>query len=118
MNDIASMFKALGDSVRLSIIHFLKEPDKTCCIKDDGICACDVESFLGLAQPTVSHHMKTLVQAGLVTKEKRGRFIYYELNQDSFRAIMTEVAQCCCCKSDANPMTLVDEGISSEGGEL
>ncbi len=115
MNDLVSKFKALGDPVRLSIIHFLKTPNKTCCINDDGVCACDVESFLGLTQPTVSHHMKVLVQAGLVTAKKRSRFIYYELNQNGFQAIMLEFAQ--CCTPNNNPMTLVDEGISDEGGE-
>jgi ArsR family transcriptional regulator, arsenate/arsenite/antimonite-responsive transcriptional repressor len=84
--------KALADPTRLQILAFLQEPIQSCCTRDEGVCACDLETFLGLTQPTVSHHMKQLVEAGLVTSEKGGRWVYYDLNPDAFQALI-EVLQ-------------------------
>jgi ArsR family transcriptional regulator len=89
MNDASSAFKALGDSARIRILEFLWRPDAACCSLEDKVCACDVEAMLGLSQPAVSHHMKVLVQAGLVTSGKDGRWVYYRVNRPRFR----EVAQ-------------------------
>ncbi|MBL8833660.1 MAG: winged helix-turn-helix transcriptional regulator [Rhodospirillales bacterium] len=76
--------KALADPARLKILEFLHRPDAQCCTFADRVCACDVESLLGLSQPATSHHMRILVRAGLVTSEKHGRFIYYRLNAAAF----------------------------------
>jgi ArsR family transcriptional regulator len=75
---IVATLKALADPVRLSILEFLWSPSAEEFRTEDGICACDVQSFLGVTQPTVSYHMKILVQAGLVTADKRGKWVYYE----------------------------------------
>lgn len=80
-------FKALGDPLRLRILAFLQRPDADCCSHAAAVCACDLESLLGLSQPTISHHMKLLVRAGLVRAEKRGRWVHYSLNQETFRAL-------------------------------
>lgn len=119
MNDLATKFKALADPARLAIIHFLKNPSAICCLNDDGICACDVENFLKLTQSTVSHHMKILVQAGFIIAQKRGRFVYYELDPNSFQAVIATLTQCCISDSKdsnciTNSMTLVDEGIPKD----
>jgi len=79
--------KVLADPARLKILKFLREPIQTCCSREDGVCACDLETFLDLAQPTVSHHLKQLVLAGFVRAERRGRWTYYELEPDRFREI-------------------------------
>ncbi len=76
--------KALADPARLKILEFLRRPDAQCCTFADRVCACDVETLLGLSQPATSHHMRILVRAGLVTSEKDGRFIYYRLNGAAF----------------------------------
>lgn len=76
--------KALADSNRLRILEFLLDPAEGCCARNDGVCACDFEALLGLAQPTVSHHLKVLVDAGLLTAEKRGRWVYYDLDPAAF----------------------------------
>jgi ArsR family transcriptional regulator len=89
MIDPVSAFKALSDPARLRILDFLWRPDAACCSLEDKVCACDVESLLGLSQPAVSHHMKILVQAGLITAGKEGRWVYYRINRPRFR----EVAQ-------------------------
>lgn len=83
MDSIVKTLKALGDPVRLRILEFLQHPDPSCCNREDSVCACDIEGKLGLAQPTISHHMKILVDAGLVTAEKRGRWMFYELRDDA-----------------------------------
>ena len=49
MDDRALQLKALADPVRLRILEFLREPVQSCCIREDGVCACDLETFLGLA---------------------------------------------------------------------
>jgi ArsR family transcriptional regulator len=93
MNDTASIFKALGDPARLRIIEFLWRPDAGCCSLEGKACACDVESLLGLSQPAVSHHMKILVQAGLVTAGKEGRWVYYRINRARFRELSQWLGQ-------------------------
>lgn len=76
----AELFKALGDPHRLRALHFLATATPACCQGPDGVCACDLVTHLGLAQPTVSHHMRLLTNAGLVTATKRGRWVHYALS--------------------------------------
>jgi ArsR family transcriptional regulator len=85
--------KALADPARLKILEFLRRPDAQCCTFADRVCACDVESMLGLSQPAISHHMRILVRAGLVTSEKDGRFIYYRLNGAAFASAVEFLAR-------------------------
>ncbi len=77
-SSVVESLKALADPVRLRILEFLWGPDAEEIRDEDGICAKDVERFLGVTQPTVSYHMKILVGAGLVRAEKRGQKVYYE----------------------------------------
>lgn len=79
---------ALGDPARRTILEFLARPVPNVCTREDAVCACDLETHLGLSQPTVSHHMKALKAAGLITAEKRGRWVHYALN----RAALQEIA--------------------------
>ncbi len=88
LDDLAWMFKALGDPARLKIVQHLANQSSThCCGTGSGICACDFEQLTGLKQPTVSHHMKCLISANLVTAEKRGRWMYYQINSEGFKAL-------------------------------
>lgn len=84
MSDRDQLFKALADPARIRIIEFLRRPDAACCTVEDRVCACDLEGPLGLSQPAVSHHLKILVQAGLVQSEKAGRFVYYRISRPRF----------------------------------
>jgi DNA-binding transcriptional ArsR family regulator len=68
----AALFKALGDPHRLTILATLARAA-------DEVCVCDFTSGLPLNQPTVSHHLKLLRDAGLVTGERRGTWVYYRL---------------------------------------
>jgi ArsR family transcriptional regulator len=83
--------KVLADPTRMKIVEFLLDPVASCCSRDDGVCGCDLEAFLGLSQPTVSHHMKALTAAGFVTAEKRGRWVYYALVPESFRELAAQL---------------------------
>ena len=84
MSQPERVFKALGDPVRIKILQFLQRPDAACCVLDGCVCACDVEKLLGVSQATVSHHMKLLVDAGLVRAQKRGRWMLYSIDGAAF----------------------------------
>jgi len=71
----AVLFKALGDPHRLTMLATLARAD-------DEVCVCDFTAALPLNQPTVSHHLKILRDAGLVTWERRGTWVYYRLAGD------------------------------------
>ncbi|MFA3878382.1 ArsR/SmtB family transcription factor [Streptomyces sp. MMCC 100] len=68
----AAMFKALGDPVRLRLFS------KVASHPDGEACVCDIAD-VGVSQPTVSHHLKKLREAGLLLSERRGTWVYYRL---------------------------------------
>ncbi|MHB0868573.1 MAG: ArsR/SmtB family transcription factor [Chloroflexota bacterium] len=83
LEEAASLFKALADETRLAILRQLRE--------DGEVCACDFQACCDLAQPTVSHHLKVLREAGLINSEKRGLWVYYTLDPQkvgSLRALL------------------------------
>lgn len=70
---LARVFKALGDPTRVRLVSLIAaSPDGAACI-------CDLTAPVGLAQPTVSHHMKLLADAGLITRTQRGKWAYYRI---------------------------------------
>jgi ArsR family transcriptional regulator len=69
----AVRFKALADPARVAILNRLAQPGT------DAVCVCEFVPLLRLAQPTVSHHLRILREAGLVTAERRGTWAYYRL---------------------------------------
>jgi ArsR family transcriptional regulator len=68
---LASRFKALADPARVAIVNRLASADE--------VCVCNLVAALDLAQPTVSHHLKVLREAGLVDSTRRGTWAYYRL---------------------------------------
>jgi ArsR family transcriptional regulator len=70
---IARVFKALSDPHRVQLLSLIAAAD------NGEACVCDLTDPVGLAQPTVSHHMKQLAEAGLVTREQRGKWAYYRV---------------------------------------
>jgi ArsR family transcriptional regulator len=72
-NSIARTFKALGDPTRVRLLSLIAAS------RDGEACICDLTEPVGLSQPTVSHHMKLLVDAGLATREQRGRWAYFRV---------------------------------------
>ena len=87
LDTAAGTFKALSDPSRLKILAHLARQNAGCCAPGAGMCACDLESVTGLAQPTVSHHMKCLVSARLVAGEKRGKWTYYRIDPAGFELV-------------------------------
>lgn len=87
----ADGFRALGDPLRLRILHFLLDQGGACCAIPGQVCACDIVAWLGMAQPTVSHHMALLIRAGLVTGEKRGRWMHYRVVPARFAALAAQL---------------------------
>ena len=70
--DLAKVFKALGDPVRLRLMSLIAS-------RGDGgeVCVCELTPAFDLSQPTISHHLKLLRQAGLIDCERRGTWVYY-----------------------------------------
>ncbi len=88
MEEPVRYFKALADQARLQILEFLLEKEGGCCSAPDRtVCACHIEERMTLAQPTISHHMKVLVDSGLVRSEKRGRWVYYSIDYEAFERL-------------------------------
>ena len=73
--DLAPVLRVLGDATRLQIVVLLAR-----C--GDALCACEIESTFELSQPTISHHLRLLREAGLVTAERRGTWMYYQLERE------------------------------------
>lgn len=71
----ARLFKALSDPHRVQIVNLLAS-------RGEALCVCEFVEPLGIGQPTVSHHLKTLAAAGLVRREQRGRWAYYSLQSE------------------------------------
>jgi ArsR family transcriptional regulator len=73
----AALFRALADPARVHIVSMLARSSEPACV-------CELTAPLGLSQPTVSHHLKKLVQAGLLEREQRGVWAYYSLDRAAF----------------------------------
>lgn len=70
---LAGVFKALGEPTRLRLVSLIAGREGA------EACVCDLTAPVGLSQPTVSHHLKVLVDAGLLERTQRGRWAYYRL---------------------------------------
>src|SRR5579864_9415720 len=81
--DLARTLKALADPTRLRLVSMVAAHD------GGEACVCDLTEPLGLTQPTVSHHLKILVEAGIFTRDKRGVWAYYALVPGAMNALAT-----------------------------
>lgn len=77
--ELAGAFAALSDPVRLRILNLIAGAGEC--------CSCDLQAPLGKSQPTISHHTKALAEAGLITGEKRGRWMWWRVVPDRFAAL-------------------------------
>ncbi|MBB2946562.1 ArsR family transcriptional regulator [Actinoplanes lutulentus] len=83
---LAPAFKALGDPVRLQLMSMIASAD------GGEICVCDLTPAFELSGPTISHHLKTLREAGLVDAERRGTWVYYRARTDVMRTLAALLA--------------------------
>lgn len=74
---LARIFKALSDPTRVRLLSLIAAHS------EGEACVCDLTDPIGLSQPTVSHHLKQLMDAGLITREQRGRWSYYRVVQQA-----------------------------------
>lgn len=83
---LARQFAALADPVRLRIVSLLANAE------GGAICACDLVDPVGRSQPTVSHHLKVLLDAGLAVSERRGRNVWYAVVPQALEALRGALA--------------------------
>jgi ArsR family transcriptional regulator len=83
---LARLFKAVADPTRLRLLSIVAAHD------GGEACVCDLTEPVGLTQGTVSHHMKVLVDAGLLTREQRGRWAYYALVPHALNALAAVIS--------------------------
>ena len=79
--DLARLLKALADPTRLRLVSMVAAHE------GGEACVCDLTEPLGLTQPTISHHLKILVDAGIFTRDKRGVWAYYALVPSTMNAL-------------------------------
>ena len=77
--DLARVFAALSDPVRLRLLSLVADAGE--------VCSCDLQEPLGKAQPTVSHHTKVLAEVGLISGEKRGRWVWWRIVPERLAAV-------------------------------
>jgi len=77
--ELAARFKALADPTRVAIVNRLAAADE--------VCVCDLNSAFALSQPTISHHLKILREAGLVESSRRGTWAYYRLVPEAIESL-------------------------------
>jgi ArsR family transcriptional regulator, arsenate/arsenite/antimonite-responsive transcriptional repressor len=87
----AELFKALSDPARVRIVNLL-------ATSTEAVCICEMIEPIGLSQPTVSHHMKKLLDVGLVDREQRGKWAYFSLRRDAVEklAAVADLKGVCC----------------------
>lgn len=86
-SSLTEIFKVLSDENRLKIVKALAK---------ESMCACQLLEGLGISQPTLSHHMKILTDAGLVEPRKQKTQVYYDLNRDQVSSLCGFVREISC----------------------
>ncbi len=85
--NISHLFAALADSTRISILNLLAQ-------SREAVCVCDITGSFKLGQPTISHHLRILKEAGLITGDKRGKWVHYSLVEgrvEEAKALLSQV---------------------------
>ena len=83
---LATKFAALGDPVRLEIFRCIASSAGSCC-------SCDLEAPVGKSQPTISHHTKVLAEAGLISGEKQGRWVYWSIVPEALAGLRSALSE-------------------------
>ena len=87
----AQLFKALSDPARVKILNLIARSDEPACV-------CELIPAVGLSQPTVSHHLKKLTDAGLLEREQRGKWAHFSLRSDAVETLagLADLKGVCC----------------------
>ncbi len=84
--ELATAFKALADPVRLRLLSLVATA------QEGEMCVCDLPELVERSQPTVSHHLSVLAEAGLVTRDQRGRWAWYAVDPKGVAALRAALA--------------------------
>lgn len=79
--DLARMFKAMGDPIRLRVLSLIASAPS------GEVCVCEITDSFSLTGPTISHHLKVLREAGLIDSERRGTWVYYWVKPEALQAL-------------------------------
>ena len=85
--ELASIFKAIADPTRLRLLSLIQAHN------GGEACVCDLTAPVGLTQPTISHHLRVLLEAGLVTRSKRGTWAYFKAVPDRLAALAAVISE-------------------------
>jgi ArsR family transcriptional regulator len=87
----AELFRALADPARVKIVNVI-------ATAGEAVCACEFNDSLGVSQPTASHHLKKLTEAGLLEREQRGKWAYFSIRRDAVEklALVADLKGACC----------------------
>ncbi len=98
---LVALGRALSDPIRVRMLGMMAE-GRSCCelpdlgvpaeVEEKGICVCEFEDYFGMGQSKVSYHMKKLKEAGLVREERRGKWSFYSLDQETAGELIGEGA--------------------------
>jgi ArsR family transcriptional regulator len=86
IEDLAVILKAIAHPVRIKILDLIGQGE-------GEVCSCELERFFTLSQPTISHHLKILQEAGLISSEARGVWVYHSLRTQAFDIVRKHLAQ-------------------------
>ena len=78
-DELAGVLKALADPIRLQLVSLIASSGEE--------CACDLPEAVGKSQPTVSHHLKLLVEAGIIHREQRGKWAWFQIDADRLNQV-------------------------------
>jgi ArsR family transcriptional regulator len=81
---LAEALRVMADPARLRLVSLISA--------EGEVCQCDLTRPLGLSQPTISHHLRVLTDAGVLDREKRGRWAFYRVRRDPLQALSTALA--------------------------
>jgi ArsR family transcriptional regulator, arsenate/arsenite/antimonite-responsive transcriptional repressor len=87
--ELATVFKAIANPVRLQMLDILSR-------QDGQVCVCDIEGYFDLSQPTISHHLRVMRQAGLLDTEQRGTWVYYFVRPEKMEMLRGVLGEFCC----------------------
>jgi ArsR family transcriptional regulator len=99
---LVALGRALSDPIRVRMLGMMAEGRSCCALpdlgvpaedQDKGICVCEFEDYFGMGQSKVSYHVRKLKEAGIVREEKRGKWSFYSIDQESAAQVLGEVEE-------------------------
>ena len=107
--ELAAVFKALGDPTRVAIVNRLAAAPE--------VCVCDLTAAFDLSQPTISHHLRLLREAGLVESERRGTWAYYRLVPEAIEELRSVFVELVGLSHRGAARTLNERGVKTATGK-